>query len=307
MTVIRSSTFTTIISVTFVFLWSTGYVGAKWVLPYVEPLTFLLWRFVGVCTILLLPAALATGQWPRDINSYCHLAIAGLCNHAVYLGGVFIAVKAGMSAGDVAMIVNLQPLLMVLIAALMWQEHMIARQWIGFALGWIGVVLVVQRNATGESIGAHLASPAMLAAVVALIGIAFGTLYQRRFCSKIDLRVANLVQYLCCAVVYAVIAPQFESMKIDWNWRLIVGYGWFVVVLSIGAISLLYWLLRQGLTSEVAKLFFLVPPCTAVLAWLLFDERLGWIGVAGMVCVAIAVVLARPAVQVVKAPESANR
>jgi drug/metabolite transporter (DMT)-like permease len=285
----------TVVTVTFVFLWSTGYIGAKWVLPYVEPLTFLLWRFLGVCALLVLPALFAKDQWPRDPISYAHLAVAGICNHAIYLGGVFVAVKAGMSAGDVAMIVNLQPLLMVLIAALMWGERMVARQWVGFLLGWIGVVLVVQRNALGGSISSGVSSVALFAAVTALAGIAIGTLYQRRFCSHVDLRVANLVQYSVCAAIYALIAPQFESMNIEWNWRLIVGYGWFVVVLSIGAISLLYWLLRRGLTSEVAKLFFLVPPSTAILAWLMFDERLGWLGLVGMACVGIAVVLARPA------------
>jgi drug/metabolite transporter (DMT)-like permease len=298
-----------VVALIFVFLWSTGYIGAKLVLPFVEPLTFLLYRFAGVCLLLLVPALMVRSAWPKGAMIYAHLVVAGLCNHAFYLGGVFVSVKLGMSASDVAMIVNLQPLLMVLVAMLLFGERMIARQWLGFALGWVGVALVVKRNSIAGGALAHVGPPmsAFIAAFIALMGIAIGTLYQRRFCGAVDLRVTNLVQYAACLLLYLPIVPFVETMQIQWDWRLVAGYAWFVLVLSIGAISLLYWLLRRGLTSQVAKLFFLVPPCTAVLAWWLFDERLGWVGISGMVCVAVAVYLARqaPATLAVSVPSKA--
>jgi drug/metabolite transporter (DMT)-like permease len=201
---------------------------------------------------------------------------------------VFVAIANGMSAGMAAMLVGLQPILTVLLACGWLGERVVARHWFGLALGVAGVWLVVWHKVAFTDDATALA-----AVVLALAGISIGTLYQKRYCSHVDMRCSAVIQFTACAVVYAPLVLFFEHAPVRWTPQFAFALGWAVVVLSVGAISLLYWLLRHGAASNVAGLFFLVPAVTAVMAWLLFDETLGALAVAGMVLISVGVALAR--------------
>lgn len=235
-------------------------------------------------------AVAARAPWPRSPAEIGHVAVAALLVHGAYLGGVFVALAGGMSAGTIAMLVGLQPLLTVLLARRWLGETVVARQWVGLALGLVGVALVVWNRVGGAG-----SASGLLAAAVALVGISIGALYQKRYCTHVDLRTGAVIQFGACALAYAPLVVLFEPEPVRWTGEFVFALGWSVLVLSVGAISLLYWLLRHGEASNVARLFYLVPPTTAVLAWLVFGERLGAMAQAGMVAIAAGVALARPA------------
>lgn len=262
----------------FVLLWSTGFIAAKYGLPHAEPFTFLLWRF-AIAGLLLLALALALrAPWPGSWLRTGHIAIAGVLMHALYLGGVFSAIHHGVSAGEMALIAGLQPVLTAAMAGLVLGERVSARQWAGFVLGFLGVMLVVySRLAPGGAGGIGY-----LAAFLALAGITSGTIYQKRFCGHMDLRSGAVIQFTACALLMAVLATFTESMVVNWNGEFIFSLAWLVLVLSLGAISLLYLLIRHGEASRVASLFYLVPPVTALMAYALFGERLDAVAFAGM-------------------------
>ena len=272
----------------FVVLWSTGFIAAKYGLAYAPPLTFLLYRFVLVAALMGVVAWITHGSWPATRAEAGHVVIAGWLVHGVYLGGVLVAIANGMSAGMAAMLVGLQPIVTVLLARGWLGERVVPRQWLGLALGLAGVWLVVRHKV------AFTDDPtALIAIFMALAGISVGTLYQKRYCSHIDLRCGAVIQFTTCAIAYAPIVFLFEHTPVRWTPELLFAISWSVVVLSVGAISLLYWLLRHGAASNVAGLFFLVPAVTAVMAWLLFDEQLGALAIAGMVLISVGVALAR--------------
>ena len=272
----------------FVVLWSTGFIAAKYGLPYAPPLTFLLYRFVLVAALMAVVALASRATWPATWGEVAHVAIAGWLVHGLYLGGVFVAMATGMSAGMAAMLVGLQPIVTVLLARGWLGERVGPRQWLGLALGLAGVWLVVWHKVTFTD-----DAQALTAIFLALAGISVGTIYQKRYCSHVDLRCGAVIQFTSCAIVYAPLVFLFEHTPIRWTPEFAFALGWAVVVLSVGAISLLYWLLRHGAASNVAGLFFLVPAVTAVMAWLLFDETLGPLAVAGMVLISLGVALAR--------------
>ena len=272
----------------FVFLWSTGFIGAKFGLPYAEPLTFLLTRYLLVLT-LMIPFVLATrAPWPANPRQFVHIGVSGLLVHGVYLGGVFMAIKHGLPAGVTALVVGMQPLLTACGAGLLLGERVSPRQWLGLVLGFVGVSLVVA-NKLGNVPLAGMLFPALSA----LLGITLGTLYQKRFCPKFDLRTGSVIQFLPTAAVTALIASATENMSIEWSPHFIFALLWLVLVLSVGAISLLNLLIRSGSAVNVATLFYLTPPSTAIIAWLLFGETLGALAVAGMVLAVGGVYLAR--------------
>jgi drug/metabolite transporter (DMT)-like permease len=275
--------------VLFVLLWSTGFIAAKYGLPYAPPLTFLLYRFALVATLMAVVAAITRAPWPRTLGEVGHVAVAAWLVHGVYLGGVFVALAGGMPAGTAAMLVGLQPILTVLVARGWLGERVVPRQWFGLALGLVGVWLVVRHKVapTGDVTD-------ILAVSSALAGISVGTLYQKRFCSHVDLRSGAVIQFAACALVYLPIASAFERAPVRWTPEFAFALGWSVVVLSVGAISLLYWLLRHGAAANVARLFFLVPAVTAVMASLMFGESLDALAIAGMVLIGAGVLLARP-------------
>ena len=272
----------------FVVLWSTGFIAAKYGLPYAPPLTFLLYRFALVAALMAVVALVSRATWPATPKEIGHVVVAGWLVHGVYLGGVFVAIANGMSAGMAAMLVGLQPIVTVLVARGWLGERVGPRQWLGLALGLAGVCLVVWHKVTFTD-----DAKALTAIFLALAGISVGTLYQKRYCSHCDLRCGAVIQFTSCAIVYAPLVFFFEHAPVRWTPEFTFALGWAVVVLSVGAISLLYWLLRHGAASNVAGLFFLVPAVTAVMAWLLFDETLGALAIAGMVLISVGVALAR--------------
>jgi drug/metabolite transporter (DMT)-like permease len=272
----------------FVFLWSTGFVGAKFGLPYAEPLTFLLTRYILVLGLMTTFALATRAPWPRDGRQIFHIAVSGFFVHALYLGGVFVAIKHGLPAGVTALLVGTQPLLTACGAGWLLGERVIARQWLGLVLGFAGVTLVV-----ANKLGDVPLLGMMIPAVVALLAITIGTLYQKRFCPHFDLRTGSVIQFLPTAVLTAIAAYATETMVIDWAPQFVFALFWLVLVLSFGAISLLNVLIRSGSAVNVASLFYLTPPSTAIIAWLVFGETLGGLALAGMVLAVGGVYLAR--------------
>lgn len=278
----------------FVLLWSTGFIGAKLGTPYAEPIVFLTLRY-AIAAGLLGVIALASGApWPRRPREWLHIAVVGVLVHAVYLGGVFAAVDRGFPAGFAALIVSLQPLVVALAAGPLLGERIAPRQWLGFLLGLIGVVLVLAEKLDPGAVLAFQGFDrwAVLVCVLSLVAIAAGTLYQKRFGQNMDLRSGTTIQYIAAFAVSLPVALAFESLAIDWTPRFIFAMTWLVLVLSIGAVSLLMLLIRLGEASKVSSLFYLVPPSTAVIAYFLFDERLGVQALVGMAIAALGVALA---------------
>lgn len=261
----------------FVFLWSTGFIGAKYGLPDAGPLSFLLTRY-GTVILLMGALALATrAPWPAGPRQWLHIAVTGLLVHATYLGGVFIAIKHGLPAGVTALVVGLQPLLTATLAGALLGETVSRRQWGGLALGLAGVGLVVSGKFGDSALGAML-----LPAVVALLGITLGTLYQKRHCAGFDLRTGSVIQFAASAAATAPLCLLTEGYAVDWTGGFVFALGWLVLVLSIGAVSLLNLLIRGGSAVNVASLFYLTPPTTALIAWAVFGETLTSTAIAGM-------------------------
>jgi drug/metabolite transporter (DMT)-like permease len=271
----------------FVLLWSTGFIGARLGLPYIEPMTFLAVRMLFVVAIMTLIALIAGARWP-DAIEIGHSLVAGSMVHALYLGGVFTAISQGVPAGISALIPGLQPILTSTIANRFMGEKVSPLQWLGLALGLVGVLLVLHDRrmvAEGSVLG-------WSASFVSLFGITLGTLYQKRFCGRIDWRTGNTVQYIGAAALFWIGSLAFETRVIHWSGELIFAMAWLVFVLSIAAIALMYWLIRRSAATRFASLFYLVPAFTALLAYFLFGERLDALSITGMGVCAVGVVLA---------------
>ncbi len=264
--------------VLFVFLWSTGFIGAKYGLPFADPLSFLLARYGLVITLMTAIALLTRAPWPKEPVQWLHIGVSGVLVHAVYLGGVFIAIKHGLPAGVTALVVGMQPLLTAFGAGWLLGEKVSGRQWTGLALGFVGVGLVV----SGKFGEAAALGPMLLPAVIALFGITVGTLYQKRYCARFDLRTGSVIQFVPTALVTAIAIALTGEFQIEWNGQFMFALGWLVLVLSIGAIGLLNLLIRSGSAVNVASLFYLTPPTTALIAWAVFGEILTLTATAGM-------------------------
>ncbi len=271
----------------FVFLWSTGFIGAKLGLPYAEPMTFLALRF-GIVVALMLPfALLIRAPWPKSWTEAGHIALAGLLLHGAYLGAVFASIDQGVEAGVSALIVGVQPILVAVAAGPLLGERVTRRQWIGLFLGMLGVIVVVS-NKLSLGIGTPFG---MALSVFALFGMSAGTLYQKRFCGGMDLRSGSVIQFAATTLLVGGLAFLLETREVVWHADFIIALGWLVFVLSFGAMTLLYILIRRGEAARVSSLFFLVPPCTAVIAWFLFGETLEITALAGMALAMIGVAL----------------
>jgi drug/metabolite transporter (DMT)-like permease len=269
----------------FVVLWSTGFIATKYVLRGAEPLTYLAVRMAIVVVLMGMIAAVARPQWP-DRRGVFHSIVAGLLVHGFYLGGTAVAIAHSIPAGLSALIPGLQPILTSTLANRFLGERVTPLQWGGLVLGLGGVVSVLHdRPVTGE------ASWGWVATGVSLISITLGTLYQRRYCSAIDWRAGNVVQYIAVTALFSTGALLFEDNAVHWSAEFALALAWLAVVLSIGTIGVLYWLIRHHAASSVASLFYLVPAVTALMAYLLFGERLDAVTVAGMSACAAAVFL----------------
>lgn len=269
----------------FVLLWSTGFIGTKYVLAGAEPLTYLSVRMALAVLLMGVIAAIYRPKWPKGAD-VLHSAIAGFLVHGFYLGGTSVAIYHSVPAGLSALIPGLQPILTSTLANRWLGERVTPLQWTGLLMGLAGTLIVLHgRSLSGD------AGWGWLATCVALISITLGTLYQKRYCSHIDWRSGNFIQFLSTGLLFALGAWLFETRVIVWNREFVFGLAWLVVVLSIGSIGLLYWLIRHSAATQVASLFYLVPGVTAIMAYVLFDERLDMLSIAGMVICAAAVLL----------------
>ena len=284
----------------FVLIWSTGFVVAKFGLPFAPPLTFLAIRYFFSIICFLVWIALVRAAWPRRGPQWMHLGVTGVLMHAGYLGGVWSAVKGGMGSGLAALIVGLQPVLTALWVSWMASgnsgsagdadqsgQKVTPRQWLGLALGLGGLLLVVSRKfGTGHEVTALT----LAAIVLALFSITAGTLYQKHFVQPTDVRTANVIQ-LGAALLFTLPLTFLESEVITWNPHFIGAMAWSVLVLTLGGSSLLYLLIQRGAATAVTSLLYLVPPTTALMAWALFDELITTSTVMGTVITAIGVSL----------------
>jgi drug/metabolite transporter (DMT)-like permease len=269
----------------FVVLWSTGFIATKYVINNAEPLTYLAIRMALVVVVMAVIAAIARPKWPDRVG-VMHSAVAGILVHGIYLAGTAIAIAHSIPAGLSALIPGLQPILTSTIANRWLGERVTPLQWGGLVLGLAGVVLILHnRPMTGEAGWGWLASG------VSLISITLGTLYQRRFCNQIDWRAGNLVQYVAVTVFFGTCAWLFETNVVRWTGEFMLALAWLVFALSIGSIGLLYWLIRHHAATSVASLFYLVPAVTALMAYVLFGERLDPVAIGGMAACAAAVLL----------------
>lgn len=272
----------------FVFLWSTGFIGAKYGLPHAEPLTFLLARYSLVIVLMALVAVATRAPWPKDGRHWFHIGVSGVLMHAIYLGGVFASISQGLPAGVTSLMVGLQPLLTAVAVGWALGERVMPRQWAGLVLGLVGTILVLSGR-----IQAGFGLEGLPAALLALAGITAGTLYQKRFCPRFDWRTGAVAQFIPAAVVTLIVAGFTEHFHVDFVPQFVFALLWLVFVLSLGAISLLNYLIRSGTAVNVVSLFYLVPACTAAIAWLLFDEALSGLALLGMAIAIWGVYLSR--------------
>lgn len=273
----------------FVLIWSTGFIVAKFGLPFAPPLTFLLLRFAGVLVVLLPLVLIMKARWP--VGRIRHIAVAGVLVQAGYLGGVWCGIKLGMPAGLSALIVGMQPILTAFAAPLIG-ESVRGRQWIGLVFGLCGVALVVASKLTLSG----LSWQSIALCIFALLSITIGTLYQKRYCAAFDLRTGTVIQFTASIVVVLPFAIAFEHLTpaleaVQWTPRFIGALLWSIFALSIGAIFLLFALIRKSAATQVTSLLYLTPPTTAVMAWIMFGEAFSIVGMLGMVLAVIGVAL----------------
>ena len=281
----------------FVLIWSTGFVVAKYGLPYAPPLTFLSIRYALSLLCFLVWIALARVSWPRGRQQWLHLSVSGVLIHAGYLGGVWMAIKAGMGSGLASLMVGLQPVLTALwvssMASSASSEKVTQRQWLGLALGLVGLVLVVSHK-FGNTL--EITFFTLVCITAALFSITAGTLYQKRFVQPADVRGANAIQIAAALLVTWPLA-MFDTEAVVWTPQFIGALAWAVLVLTLGGSSLLYMLIQRGAATAVTSLMYLVPPCTALMAWLLFAEPITAATILGTAITALGVSLVVRAVK----------
>ena len=274
----------------FVLIWSTGFIVAKYGLPYAPPLTFLAIRYVLSLACFLVWIAIARVAWPANRSQWLHLGVTGILIHAGYLGGVWSAVKGGMGSGLSALIVGLQPVLTAVWVSRMGDasqsgNRVSARQWLGLVLGLAGLLLVVSRK---FGAGNEATAYTLACAVFALLSITIGTLYQKRFVQAADVRSANAIQ-LGAALLVTLPFAWFEAEPVRLTTEFMGALAWSVLALTLGGSSLLYMLIQRGAATAVTSLLYLVPPTTALMAWLLFGESITVVTVLGTALTALGV------------------
>ncbi len=285
----------------FVLIWSTGFIVARYGMPYAPPLSFLALRY-ALSILCFLPWIVWAGvRWPQGRAQWGHLAVTGVLMHAGYLGGVWVAVKAGMGSGLSSLVVGLQPVLTAIWLSRMGGAHsrVTARQWLGLTLGFAGLLMVVWRKFEGGTPGDTATVFNLMAALTALLCITVGTLYQKRFVQRCDVRTANATQLIAALLVTLPLAL-LEAEPMQWNAQLAGAMAWSVLGLTLGGSSLLYMLIQRGAAASVTSLMYLVPPCTAAIAWLLFAEPITPLTLLGTAITALGVGL------VVRAPASSS-
>ena len=270
--------------VLFVALWSTGFVGAKYGLPYADPFIFLAVRVVIAAIILFAIAAILKAPIAIGAAAITRSSLIGFFLHACYLGGVFFSISKGLPAGVAAVVTSLQPVLVSLLAVKVLGEQLKARQVMGLALGLIGVVLVL-----GPSFDADIPISGVIGILVALVGSTTATLLQKKIGAGVPLLAGTAYQYLASGLVLTVAAIATGGTHIQWSGKFILAFVWLIAVLSVGAILLLLWLLNTGSAASVSSLFYLIPPATALEAFFLFGEKVNTQGFLGIGITALGV------------------
>lgn len=263
----------------FLLLWSTGFSVVKIGLRYADPLTFLALRYACVIVILLPVRFLLRSPFPATLRSWIDLCVIGFLIQFVYFGGTYLALRAGLSAGALALIVSLQPVLVGIVAPLWLNEHVSGRQWAGLAAGFAGAAIVIVSKSSVELTSLK----GIVLAVASLAGMALGVVYERKTASSQHVVTSTLVQSLTGLVLVVPLAALLEPMHVVWVPALFASLGYLVIGNSVIAIVLLLFLVRHRQAARVSTLFFLIPPCAAVAARMLVDEpmpALAWFGIA---------------------------
>ncbi|RBW64824.1 EamA/RhaT family transporter [Vibrionales bacterium C3R12] len=277
-----------LIPVIFVVLWSSGFVGARFGLQYAEPATLLALRMMANVAVFIVLIAFMRRRIPMG-KDLLHASIVGLLIHGCYLGGTYQAISMGMPAGLCALLVGIQPILTAVLLVGFSNQRLIASQWLGLMVGFVGISLVLMGNVEWQNDEHQLA--AICFTFTALVGITLGTLYQKKFCHNVDMIGGALVQYFASAILFSIVAWNTETMEVMWVPEFFAVMAWLVIVLSVFAILLLLFMVKSGESSKVASTFYLVPPVTAIQAWLVFNESFDWLGALGFTLAAIAVYL----------------
>ena len=267
------------IPIIFVLLWSTGFLGAKYALPFIEPFYLLCIRMTITVGVFFLLIMIFKAEWPNRKQAG-HQMVVGALIHGAYLGGVFAAIKLGMPAGISAIIVGIQPVLTALLSWQLMGGKLRSLQWAGLALGLLGVTVIILSTRGADSTG--MSWPAILATLVSLCGISIGTLYQKRFGVGVSLLGGAFWQFVSTAVLMGILAWSFETRVVIWDAQLIIALAWLVFGLSVSAILLLMYMIREGESAKVASYFYLVPVVVSIETWYLFGESLPVIAVVAM-------------------------
>jgi drug/metabolite transporter (DMT)-like permease len=273
-----------VIPALFIFLWSTGFISAKYGLPYTTPFTFLLVRMLLTLVVLGGIIFLTGAKWPQDWTSVFHLSVSGLLIHTLYLGGVFASIKAGLLAGICSVIVGLQPIVTTIFSLIFLGTLFTRLQLWGLLSGFMGITLVIFGNKIGQvnNLDTGITTTALTFALLALLGISGGTLYQKKYCGSAPLLTGAFIQYTITGISMGIIAYIFEPMEIEFTKEFILALSWLVLGLSIAAILLLLFMIREGEAAKVASLFYLTPPLTALESFFLFNEQLSVPTLLGM-------------------------
>jgi drug/metabolite transporter (DMT)-like permease len=273
----------------FVVLWATGFVAARLVIPHTDPLVFLILRYALAAAILTAIALAVQAPWPKGPRGWRDGMVAGMLIHGGYLGAVFWAIKHGLPAGISALIAGLQPLVTGMLVGPLLRERVSPRRWLGIAVGFAGTALVI-----APKLGAADGFPplALIVCFLGTVSITLGTVWQKRTAAAVDLRTNAVAQFVGAAAATVPVAVLTEGMRIEPAAELFVGLAWSVVALSIGAIGLLLVLIRRGAVAGVAALLYLVPPVSALMAYVLFGERLSPLQIVGMLIAAAGVAIA---------------
>jgi len=271
----------------FVWLWSTGFIGAKYGLPYIEPFFMLFVRFCFVILIFLILIKIYKSTWLNRTQSIQQVFIGTLI-HGGYLGGVFFAIKLGVPAGITAIIVGLQPIVTTVIGRIFLNQSINGKQSIGLLLGFVGIALVILESASIDTQNMNILG--LGACLVALVCISLGTVLQKQLAGDVSLLTGSFYQYIGAIVVIALLTFSLESQEVIYTTELFIAMAWLVIGLSVFAILLLLYMIREGEVSKVTSYFYLVPPAAVIQSWILFDERLGVLAIVGSILTVIGVV-----------------
>ena len=274
----------------FVLLWSTGFIGAKYGLPYAEPFTLLMWRMLIVvplffCIVVIL-------KRPKiSAKDAAIQGLVGLLIHGFYLGGVFAAINVGMPAGLTSLYVSLNPLLIAIFSGLFLQAVISRREWFSLLLGFFGVSVVIYGASKWNGV---ISVTGITWLTLALFSICAGTLIQKRYAQNVGLVRGSMYQYAASLLLYLLLSFTLETGVVEWNLTLAATLAWLVIVLSFAAVLLLMYMIQNGEATRVASYFYLVPPITVLQGWVLFDEQWSWLTILGGALVVIALIMNRP-------------